>query len=85
MLSLQNVCNALLISHSPNLIRNEQFLTLYDFNTLKNPDFSCWNYQQFDLNLSDEKCKAEFRLKKTTSTFSKKHYIYVLRSFFQTN
>ena len=31
---------------------------LYDHNTSKSPDFSYWNYQQFDLKtLSDEESK----------------------------
>ena len=42
---------------------------LYDHNTSKNPDFTYWNYQQFDLeDLSHEKCKAEFRFYKNNFT-----------------
>ena len=47
--SLRNVCNALLITHSPNLINDEEFLMLCDLSTSKNPDFPYRNYQQFDL------------------------------------
>ena len=58
----RNARNTLLISHSTNLINDEEFLMLYDHNTSKNPDFSCWNHQQFDLkNISDEECKAELK------------------------
>ena len=39
MSSLRNFCNALLVSHSTNLINDEEFLMLYDHNTSKNPDF----------------------------------------------
>ena len=55
MSSLRNLRKALLISHSTNLINDEEFFMLYDHNISKNPDFSYGNYQQFDLeNLSDE-------------------------------
>ena len=58
MSSLQNVCNALLIGHSTNLISEEESLMLYDHNTSKSPDFSYCFYQQFDLKtLSDEESK----------------------------
>ena len=72
MFSLRNIRNALLISHSPNLINDEEFLMLCDLKTSKNNDFPYWNYQQFDLeNLSNEEYKAEFR--------SYKNIIYFLK------
>ena len=42
---------------------------LCNLNTSKNPDFSHWNYQQFDL--SDEECKAEFHFYKNEICFLK--------------
>ena len=61
MSSLRNLRNALLISHSTNLINDEEFFMLYDHNIPKNSDFSYGNYQQFDLeNLSDEEYESEF-------------------------
>ena len=72
MSSLRNVRNALLISHSSNLINDEEFLMLHNLNSSKNPDFPYWNYQKFDLeNLSDEECKAEFRFYKNDIYFLK--------------
>ena len=63
------------------VINDEEFFMLYDHSASKNP---YWNYQQFDLeNLSDEEYKAEFCFYKTALTFSKKYYIYQVRSFFQ--
>ena len=72
MSSLRNIRKALLISHSPNLINDEEFLMLYYLNTSKNPNFPYWNYQLFDLkNLSDEERKAEFRFYKNDIHFLK--------------
>ena len=72
MSSLRNVRNALLISHSSNLINDEEFLMLHNLNSSKNPDFPYWNYQKFDLeNSSDEECKAEFRFYKNDIYFLK--------------
>ena len=72
MSSLRNVHNTLLISHSTNLINDEEFFMLYDHSTSKNPDFPYWNYQQFDLeNLSDEEYKAEFCFYKNCIYFLK--------------
>ena len=85
MSSLQNVCHALLISHSTNLINDEEFFMLYNHNTSKNPDFPYSNYQQFDLeNLSYEECKAEFCFYKNDIYFLKEAlhiFIYLLTLF----
>ena len=72
MSSLRNLRNALLISHSTNLINDEEFFMLYDHNISKNPDFSYGNYQQFHLeNLSDEEYESEFRFYKNGIYFFK--------------
>ena len=72
MSSLRDVSNALLISHSSNLINDEEFLMLYNLNSSKNPDFPYWNYQKFELeNLSDDEYKAEFRFYKNGIYFLK--------------
>jgi len=43
-------------------ISEEEFLILYDVNTLKNLDLPYWNYKNFDLDsLSDDECKGEKR------------------------
>ena len=72
MSSLRNLRNALLISHSTNLINDEEFFMLYDHNISKNSDFSYGNYQQFDLeNLSDEEYESEFRFYRNDIYFLK--------------
>ena len=68
MSSLRNLCKALLISHSTNLINDEEFFMLYDHNISKNPG----NFQQFDLeNLSDEEYESEFRFYRNDIYFLK--------------
>ena len=70
MTGLREVRNALLLSHSQNLIDDEEFVLLYNLNSSKNPDFPYWNYQVFDLeNLTDDECKAEFRFYKNDIYF----------------
>ena len=60
----------MLISHSQNLINDEEFMLLYNINTSKNPDLPYWKYDNFDLeNLTDDKCQAEFRFYKNDIYF----------------
>ena len=38
---------------------------LYGINTAKSPDFSYWNYEALELDMtSDDECQAEFRFYK---------------------
>lgn len=70
MAGLRQVRNALLFSHAQNLISDEEFITLYDINSSKNPDFPYWNYQKFDLDtVTDDESKAEFRFYKNDVYF----------------
>ena len=72
MSSLCNTSSALLISHSSNLINDEEFLTLCNLSTFKITDFLYRNYQHFDLKtLSGEECKTEFGVYKNNIYFLK--------------
>ena len=70
MAGLRQVRNALLISHSQNLINDEEFMLLYNINKSKNPDLPYWKYDNFDLeNLTDDEYQAEFRFYKNVIYF----------------
>ena len=50
------------LSHALNLLDDEVFLLLFDINSIKNPDFPYWCYENFDPDkLDDSECNAEFR------------------------
>ena len=67
--NLRNVREYLLLSHAFNLI-DEEFVILYDLNSSKNPGFSYWKYDHFDLDtLDDAECNAEFRFLKNDIYF----------------
>ena len=62
MPALRHVRDCLLLANAHNIIDDEEFAILYDYNKSKNPDFPYWNYNKFDLEkLTDDECKAEFR------------------------
>ena len=51
----------ILLAHGAGFLDDEEFVLLYDINTLKSPDLPYWNYGTFDLDqLSDVEWKAEF-------------------------
>ena len=59
MPALRHVRDCLLLANAHNIIDDEEFAILYDYNKSKNPDFPYWNYNKFDLEkLSDDECKA---------------------------
>ena len=54
--SLRQVRDNLLMGHLLNLISDEEFVFLYDLNSLKNPDSPFWKYNKFDFDLmADDK------------------------------
>ena len=56
---------SLLYCYSENLLTDEKFCLLYDWNTSKNPDFDYTCYNKLDLNeMSDDDVVAEFRFMK---------------------
>ena len=56
---------SLLCAFDSGVINEEEFVLLYDINTVKSSDLPYWNYEHFDLdNLDDDLCKAEFRFYK---------------------
>ena len=62
MAGLRQVRSALLLSHSQNLMNDEEFVLLYNLNSSKN--------QRFDIeNFTDDECKAEFRFYKNDIYF----------------
>ena len=72
MVGLRQVRDCLLTSHSLNIINTEEFILLYDLNSSKNPDFSFWCYENFDLDkFNDDECKASFRFLKNDVYFLK--------------
>lgn len=65
MASFRETRELLLLSHSENLINDEEMLLLYDLNKSKNPEIPFWLYSPFDLKeLSDDECNTEFRFVK---------------------
>ena len=72
MVGLRQVRDCLLTSHSLNIINTEESILLYDLNSSKNPDFSFWCYENFDLDkFNDDECKASFRFLKNDVYFLK--------------
>ena len=70
MAGLRQVREALLVSHSLNLINDEEFMLLYDINSTKNPDFPYWKYEKFDLeNMTDDECQAQLSFLKNDIYF----------------
>ena len=62
MVSFSETRDLLLLSHSENLIDDEEMLLLYDLNKSKNPVIPYWFYSPFNLKeISDDECKTEFR------------------------
>ena len=48
--------------HSDNVTDFEEFASLFDLNTSKNPDIEYWKYHTFELNsYSDDDVVAQFR------------------------
>ena len=57
----RDICNLLVESFDDNDIPEDEFLLLYDANTLKNPDFPYDCYGSLHLNeMDNSKCLAEF-------------------------
>ena len=62
MPSFRNVREFVLLAHSSGYINGEEFVLLWDAYKSRNPEFSYWNYERFDLDeVPDAECKAEFR------------------------
>ena len=48
--------------HSDNVTDFEEFVSLFDLNTSKNPDIEYWKYHTFELNsYGDDDVVAQFR------------------------
>ena len=59
---LREVRDILLVSHSHNIINEEEFCLLYDLNKSSKLDLPYWTYSKFDLDtMNDGECKSEFR------------------------
>ena len=59
--SLREIRDMLLLAHNDNLISEEEFLLLYDFNKSRKFKLPYWSYDQFDLDLlTDDECTSEF-------------------------
>ena len=51
-----------ILSHSHNIINEEEFCLLYDLNKSSKLDLPYWTYSKFDLDtMNDGECKSEFR------------------------
>ena len=60
------VRDALLFAHADKVIKEEEFLLLFDINQPGTPEFPYWKYNAFDLDALDEtECEAEFRFLKS--------------------
>lgn len=69
-MSLKEVRNQLLISHSDGLINDEELLLLYDLNRSDNVDLPYNSYPGFDFDdLEDDECRSEFRFYKNDLPF----------------
>ena len=66
MTSFKDARNLLLESYNDGIIDDDEFISLYEGNFSKNPEFLYEDYERFDLNAMDEtECKAEFRFTKS--------------------
>ena len=62
MPKLKTVRDSLLITHSENILDDEELLLLFDVNRSTNLDLSYWSYESFDLDSwSEDECKSELR------------------------
>ena len=62
MSKLSQIRNPLLISHSDNIMSDEELLLLYDVNKLNNLNLSYHSYPRFNLDdMSLDEAKSEFR------------------------
>ncbi|XP_022805555.1 uncharacterized protein LOC111342712 [Stylophora pistillata] len=69
-MSLKEVRNQLLISHSDGLINDEELLLLYDLSRSDNVDLPYNSYPGFDFyDLEDDECRSEFRFYKNDLPF----------------
>ena len=65
MASYRETRNLLLLSHSNNIIDDNELLLLFDLNRSKNPVISYWLYPPIALEgISDDECTTEFRFLK---------------------
>ena len=72
MLSFREIQDLIVLSYDDNYISDEEFLLLYDEFESTNLDFPYNSYGEFDLDsMEDDECKAEFRVRKTTTTTTK--------------
>ena len=44
------IIDLLLLCHDEGSLTDEEFILLYDLNSLKNLDLPYWKYQRFDIN-----------------------------------
>ena len=65
MTSFKAPRNLLLESYNDGTIDDDEFVSLYEGNFSKNPEFPYEEYEMFDLDaMDDTECKAEFRFRK---------------------
>ena len=58
---LKRTRNSLLLSYVENIIDEDEFVLLYEFNNSKEI-YPFWKYDKFDLeNMDEAQCKREFR------------------------
>ena len=65
MATFRETRNALLLTHSADIIPDEKFVLLYDLHRSKNLDYPYWSYNKFDLkNWTSAECMSELRFLK---------------------
>ena len=65
MTSFKDARNRFLESCNDGTIDDDKFVSLYEGNFSKNPEFPYEEYEMFDLDaMDDTECKSEFRFRK---------------------
>ena len=65
MATFSDTRNAFLLTHSADIIADEEFVLLYNLHMSKNLDYPYWSYNEFDLeNWTDAECRSELRFLK---------------------
>ena len=65
MASFKDIRESIVSCYAEDMLDDEEFFTLYDFYSSKNPHFPYDSYPPFDLGkMDDSECLAEFRVHK---------------------
>ena len=64
MANVDALNDTLLGYNDAKVINDDEFLLLHNVHRRRNPHFPYWRYKKFNLELMEDECKAEFRMRR---------------------